>query len=320
MGQRILVTGAGGYIGSHVAERLATLGHAVTGIDCLTDYYSRQQKELNVQAIQARGASFHKIDLAEDDLAPISRSADLVIHLAAQPGISAKVPFGDYLRNNLIASQRLLEHLERRDQPPGLIYISTSSVYGSDASGDETTEPKPTSYYGVTKLAAEQLILARFRDKGYPACSLRLFSVYGPRERPDKLYPRLISAALSGAEFPLYEGSWEHVRSYTYVGDIVDGIQIVVERFQDCIGEIFNIGTEASYTTGEGIRLVEEIIGRKVKIVVKPRRPGDQKSTQANIQKARALLGYDPQTSLRDGLEQTVAWYKSHSLDYAHLG
>ena len=125
---------------------------------------------------------------------------------------------------------RLAEAAKRSPTFQGFINISTSSVYGIDATGDETTEPKPTSYYGVTKLAAEQLVLAYARDEGFPACSLRLFSVYGPRERPEKLYPKLIRCILEDREFPLYEGSQDHVRSYTYVDDAIDGLVAALER------------------------------------------------------------------------------------------
>jgi nucleoside-diphosphate-sugar epimerase len=162
----------------------------------------------------------------------------------------------------------------------------------------------------VTKLAAEQLVLAMARDRGFPACSLRLFSVYGPRERPEKLYPRLIAAILADKEFPLFEGSASHVRSFTYVDDVVDGLVAAMERFDACAGEILNIGSDRSITTGEGIRIVEEIIGSTARIAIKPPRPGDQLRTHANIAKARRLLDYEPATAPREGLAREVAWYR----------
>jgi nucleoside-diphosphate-sugar epimerase len=191
-----------------------------------------------------------------------------------------------------------------------LINISTSSVYGADASGDETTELRPTSYYGVTKLAAEQLVLAYTRDRGLPACSLRLFSVYGPRERPDKLYSKLIRCILEDDTFPLCEGSETHQRSYTYVSDAVDGLTSTLDNFDRCNGEIFNIGTDVTHTTAEAIRTVEQVIGKPAQIAAAPRRPGDQLKTHANIDKARILLDYNPMTPLREGVQKTVAWYK----------
>ena len=315
----ILVTGAAGFIGSHLSERLVALGHTVRGIDCLTDYYARALKALNVEQIKARGVACLPLDLARDELGSAVEDVEIVFHAAAQPGISARVPFDTYVRNNVVATHRLLEAVKRCPSFKGFINISTSSVYGADATGNEMTEPRPTSYYGVTKLAAEQLVLAFVRDQGFPACSLRLFSVYGPRERPEKLYPRLIGAILEDREFPLYEGSKDHLRSYTYVGDVLDGMVVVLHHFDRCIGEIFNIGTVFAFTTAEGIRTVEDIIGKRARISVKPRRPGDQLKTHANIEKARSILGYNPTTMLREGLEKEVAWYREHILGKINL-
>lgn len=311
---KILVTGAAGFIGSHLAERLAAMGHEVRGVDCLTDYYSRELKELNARQVRQKGVDLLHLDLAQDDLEGALEGIEYIFHLAAQPGISRTTNFETYQRNNVVATHCLLLAARQSAGFRGLINIATSSIYGADATGDEATAPRPTSYYGVTKLAAEQLVLAFARDQGFPACSLRLFSVYGPRERPEKLYPRLIGAILEDRAFPLYEGSEHHVRSFTYVDDVVDGLVAALENFDHCLGEILNIGTELSITTGEGIRLVEEIIGRPARIVGRPRRPGDQLRTQANIDKARRLLGYDPKTAPREGLEREVTWYRENRI------
>jgi nucleoside-diphosphate-sugar epimerase len=233
-----------------------------------------------------------------------------VYHSAAQPGLSATTPFETYARNNITATYRLLEAVKKEPSLQGFFYLSTSSVYGAFATESETAEPKPTSDYGVTKLAAEQLALSYQRTQGLPACSLRLFSVYGPRERPEKLYSKLIRAILEDRTFPLYEGSEDHVRSYTYVGDAVDGLIAALHNLDRCIGEIFNIGTDATITTGEGMRIIEEIIGKRARIERKPKRPGDQLQTQANIDKARRVLGYNPTTTPKEGLEKQVEWYK----------
>ena len=254
------------------------------------------------------------IDLARDDLRSAVKGIDLIYHAAAQPGISARVPFETYLRNNVIATQRLLEATRESGAIRGFVYVSTSSVYGFDATGDEEGEPRPASHYGVTKLAAEQLVLALAREEKYPSLSLRLFSVYGPRERPEKLYPQLIGAILERRPFPLYEGSEHHLRSYTFVGDIIDGMVAVIDKVDLCVGHIFNLGTNVALTTGEGIAIVEEITGRKVLIDARPRRPGDQLCTHANIGKASRILGYRPRTTLREGLEQSVAWYREQIL------
>lgn len=313
---KYLITGAAGFIGSHLSERLVAEGHNVLGIDCLTDYYSRAQKMLNKNLLSDKGVEFLHLNLAEDDLSLAFEGAlkevEVIYHLAAQPGISATTPFNAYLKNNIIGTHRLLDAAKKSTSLRGFVNISTSSVYGADASSDERAEPKPTSYYGVTKLAAEQLVLAAAREDNFPACSMRLFSVYGPRERPEKLYPRLIASILEDKAFPLYEGSEAHLRSYTYVGDIVDGLVSLLNKLDEIKGEIFNIGTDVAITTGEGIRIVEEIIGKKAKTEPKPKRHGDQLKTHANITKARRILGYNPTTTAREGLEKEVEWYKEH--------
>lgn len=308
----VLVTGAAGFIGSHLSERLVDLGYSVRGIDCMTDYYEKKLKELNADAVKSKGVIFLPLDLAEDDLSSAVQDVDLIYHLAAQPGISDTTSFQKYVRNNITATYRLLEAVKRSSSLRCFINISTSSVYGADATGDETFEPQPTSYYGVTKLAAEQLVLSYAREQVLPACSLRLFSVYGPRERPEKLYPKLIGCILEDREFPLFDGSEHHIRSYTYVGDIVDGLIAALHNLDSCIGEIFNIGTDTAITTGEGIKIIEELIGSPAKIARKPKRAGDQLKTCANIEKARKILGYNPTTTVREGLKYEVEWYKRY--------
>lgn len=306
---KILVTGAAGAIGSHVAERLCRERHQVTAIDCFTDYYARPIKDLNADAVKKAGADFHNIDLASDDLSSAVNNAEVIFHLAAQPGLSATTPFEKYLRNNTVATERLLSAAEKSPSLKGFINFGTSSIYGAYANGDEKTEPKPTSNYGVTKLAAEQIVLARHRDHGFPALSLRIFSVYGERERPEKLYHKLTKAILEDTEFPLYENAREMVRSYTYVGDILDGCMLVLNKLDSSIGEIFNIGNNATHTTGEGIDLIQRILGKKARFKIMPPRSGDQQETSADITKAKRLLGYQPKVPLAEGLEREVKWY-----------
>lgn len=308
---KIIVTGAAGFIGSHVAERLVDLGHEVIGIDSLTDYYDRSLKRLNAQDILAKGAAFIERDLLGITLNEKLADTEVIYHLAAQPGISAAVPFSDYNRNNILVTQRLLELSQTLENFKCFVNISTSSVYGKHATGAEDSLPQPTSNYGVTKLAAEQLVLAYHRDQGLPATSLRLFSVCGPRERPEKLYSKLIRCILEDRPFPLFEGSRDHSRSFTYVGDIVKGLTAVLDHFDDVNGEVFNIGTDIEHTTGEGIQMIEEILGKAAKFEQKAQRPGDQLRTRANIQKAKQILKYMPEISLYDALKDQVAWYKS---------
>jgi nucleoside-diphosphate-sugar epimerase len=190
------------------------------------------------------------------------------------------------------------------------VNIATSSVYGLEATVDECVPAQPVSFYGVTKLAAEQLVLGLHRTGKLNACSIRLYSVYGPRERPEKLYTKLIENLIHNQPFPLFEGSLRHERSFTYVGDIVEGLAAIIGRESLVNGEIINLGTEEVNTTEEGIKAVEAILGKSLTVQQFPARKGDQQRTAAVIDKARQLLDYNPKTSLRQGLELQVAWYK----------
>jgi nucleoside-diphosphate-sugar epimerase len=307
---KILVTGVAGAIGSHVAEYFASLGHEVIGVDILTPYYDRAIKEINLADVVASGVKVHLCDLAEDDLTHFMSGVDIVLHFAAQPGISVTTPFEDYVRNNITATHRLLEASRKDLGLKGFVHISTSSIYGARADGDETTEPKPTSYYGVTKLAAEQLALSYHREMGLPVTVLRLFSVYGPRERPEKLYHKLIKSILEDKDFPIHEGSEHHVRSYTNIEDIIQACDLVVKNIELVNGEIFNIGNDQTVTTGEGIKVIERLIGKPARLIIVPRRHGDQAETSARIEKARRILGYAPRVGIEEGLAKQIAWYR----------
>lgn len=308
---KVAVTGAAGFIGSHLAEKLNKAGHQVIGIDCFTDYYEPRLKRLNATTLEAQGIRFVDLDLLSAQLADALQDVEVVYHLAAQPGISATVPFSLYLRNNVEATHNLLECCLKLPHFRGFINASTSSVYGKRATKSEDAPPQPTSYYGVTKLAAEQLVLAYQRDRGLPASSMRLYSVCGPRERPEKLFTKLIRCILEDKPFTLFEGSTQHSRSFTYVGDVVDGLTAVLNKLDRINGEIYNIGTTVEHTTGEGIEMIEQILDKRAVIKTIPRRPGDQQRTCANIDKARAQLDYQPNTSLFEALEAQVAWYKA---------
>ena len=313
---KVLVTGAAGFIGSHTAERLLAIGHEVIAIDNYSSYYDVSLKELNTKTLAEKGIHVHKVDLREDDLSTvINETIDFIFHFAAQPGISATSTFEAYFSNNVLGTQRILDLLEDFDKKPFFVNIATSSIYGLHATLSEDEAPLPASWYGVTKLAAEQLVLAYARRGLLKGTSLRLYSVYGPRERPDKLYTRLIDCGLNNKPFPLYEGSEKHLRSFTYVQDIVDGIVSVMEYADVCNAEIFNLGTEEENTTATGIATVEEILGKKVVIENKPARPGDQSRTKANIDKARKLLHYNPQTGLKEGLEAQVVWFQTNFME-----
>lgn len=310
---KVMVTGAAGFIGSHTAERLKGMGHEVLALDNFSPYYDVYLKELNAKSLFEAGIEVQKADLREDDLADlIPGDLDFIFHFAAQPGISVSSTFEDYFSNNFFGTHRMLVHIETLNRTPFFVNIATSSIYGLHATMTEDEAPLPASWYGVTKLAAEQLVLAYSRRDILKSCSLRLYSVYGPRERPDKLYTRLIDCGLNDKAFPLYRGSEKHLRSFTYVQDIVDGIVSVMDHTEVSNGEIFNLGTEEENTTATGIATVEEILKKKITIENKPPRPGDQSRTCANIDKARKLLNYNPQTGLREGLEAQVEWFRNN--------
>lgn len=312
---KILVTGAAGFIGSHAAERLQQEGYQVTGADNFSDYYEPSLKELNAEALRKKGVEVIKMDMRKpEDYKALTPHFDFILHFAAQPGISPDNSFEDYFSNNVVATEHLIEFSESIPNLKHFFNISTSSVYGLEATFPETVAPKPASWYGVSKLAAEQLVLAKSRENELKASSLRLFSVYGPRERPEKLYTKLIACALKDEAFPIFEGSEKHLRSFTYVGDIVEGILSAVQRHELLDGEIINLGAEEEHKTQEGIIIVEELLGKKIKLEVKPKRSGDQSRTLANIQKAKKMLDYEPKTSLREGLQLQVEWYMNNFL------
>lgn len=308
--KKIIVTGAAGAIGSHVAEVLSKEGYEVVGIDVVTDYYAPAIKEITITDLKKAGIPVIRRNIANEALDDVLSGAEIIFHFAAQPGISATTPFEKYVENNIVATHKLLEAAARLNTLKLFIHISTSSIYGARADSDETAEPKPTSYYGVTKLASEQLALSYWREKSLPVTVLRLFSVYGERERPEKLYHKVIRCVFENKPFTLHEGSELHRRSYTHVLDVVKACLLVVKKIDKARGEIFNIGTDKTITTGEGIAIIEKITGKKILIQKVPRRAGDQLETAAQIDKARAILGYKPTMRPEEGLKRQVLWYK----------
>jgi nucleoside-diphosphate-sugar epimerase len=309
----ILVTGVAGFIGSHTAERLSDSGHHVIGVDNFNDYYSLDLKQLNAKSLHEKGVKIITKDLRDADLTSVlPKDISYIFHFAAQPGISASSSFEDYFTNNFIATKNLVDYaLECKDLKL-FVNIATSSIYGLEATFPESVAVKPASHYGVTKLAAEQLVLQKSRELQMNACSLRLYSVIGPRERPEKMYTKLIACGLKDEAFPLYEGSDKHLRSFTYVGDIVDGVVSVIGKESKVDGEVINLGTEVEHTTQEGIEAVEKVLGKSININIVPKRAGDQSRTKANIDKARRLLDYNPQTTLLESVTYQVNWYKEN--------
>jgi nucleoside-diphosphate-sugar epimerase len=313
---RILVTGAAGFIASHLCEKLVSLGHEVIGLDNFNDYYSVSLKEMNAKDLESIGVQFYRIDLNDDLASLFEKPYDYIYHLAAQPGISSETTLEEYVENNIFATQNLLDAvLLYNKELKSFINIATSSVYGIEATVNETVPPAPVSFYGSTKLAAEQLVLGLQRLNKLNACSIRLYSVYGPRERPEKLYTKLIESLFNGIPFPLFEGSLKHERSFSYVGDIVEGLVAIIGKENIVDGEIINLGTDEVNTTQEGINVVENIMNKRLIVDQKPARKGDQQRTAAVIDKAKKLLSYSPKVSLKQGLEAQVKWYKEKFID-----
>jgi len=305
---RILVTGAAGFIGSHLAEHLALRGHTIRGLDALTDHYDPSIKRANCALLKEKGVELRQIDLAVDPLPPVLQDVEAVYHLAAQPGLSAETSRCTFVRNNVRATRRLVSALEGHPTAKAFVFVSSSSVYGAEATGTEEAPLAPVSDYGCTKKRAEEIVREHARRAPWDACVLRLFSVYGPRERPAKLIPKALRCARTGRPFPLYKGSEHHRRSFTYVGDVVSGMEAVLDRFARCAGETINLGRPRSVSTAQVLRMVGDAAGRPLCIRREPARPGDQQCTRARIEKARRLLRFSPSTPLRDGIAAEAAW------------
>jgi UDP-glucuronate 4-epimerase len=294
---RYVVTGAAGFIGSHLAASLVASGHEVVGIDCFTDYYDPALKEEN-----ARGLDVLRLDLAEDELD--FSGFDGVFHLAGQPGVRS---FGDvfplYLRRNVLASQRLFEAAARDGVK--VVFASSSSVYGAAERypTPEGTTPRPLSPYGITKLACEQLAVAYGREFALDCVTLRYFNAFGPRQRPDMAFTRIVTALSEGATFELY-GDGDQSRGWTYVSDVVDA---TVAAMADGHGT-YNVGGAIEASMNESITLLEQVSGRTLALRRLPAVPGDQRRTSADTTRLRSELGWLPTVSLEDGLRAQWAW------------
>jgi len=307
----VLVTGAAGFVGSHLSEQLLAAGHSVVGVDAFIPYYPRPVKERNLATAQAHPAfTFHEIDLRHAELAPFLEGVDIVFHTAAMAGLlKSWQQFDEYMTCNILATQRLLAAAVAATVRH-FLHCSTSSVYGRFATGDEDAPLAPISPYGITKLAAEELCRAYAEKDGLRYTILRLFSVYGPRQRPDMGYNIFIRKLLAGDTI-VVDGDGTDSRSNTYVADCVRGLMLAAERPERSAGQIFNLGGGEEVNVNEVLAILEELSGQKARIAHGPQRPGDQRRTVANIGKARAVLGYDPQTRIHDGLAAQLAWQRA---------
>jgi nucleoside-diphosphate-sugar epimerase len=307
---RVLVTGAAGFIGSHLSERLLALGHQVLGVDSFTDYYERSSKERNLETSLAHpDFAFQELDLVDSDLGPALKDVRVVYHLAGQPGVrpSWGGQFDRYVRDNVLATQRLLEAL-KETRIDRFVFAGSSSVYG-DAEmfpTKETALPRPVSPYGVTKLAAEHLALLYAKNFGVPVVSVRYFTVYGPRQRPDMAFSRFMHALVDGDEIEVF-GDGEQTREFTYVSDAVEGT--IKAANAGGAGQVFNLGGGSRVTVNRVLSTLEEISHMKVRRRVLPEAPGDPRHTGASINLARERLGWEPRVSLREGLANQWGWF-----------
>ncbi len=303
---RCLVTGAAGFIGSHLCERLVSEGHQVIGVDAFIPYYPRPIKERNLRELLTHPAfSFVEADLRTANLAPLLDGVEVVHHEAEMAGLLRSwTEFGQYMTCNLLATQRLLE-ASLVVGVRHLIHASTSSVYGCEASGDETTPLRPVSPYGVTKLAAEHLVQAYGANFGLPFTILRYFSIYGPRQRPDMGYYIFIDALLHNRPITVF-GDGDQTRGNTFVSDCVEANLLAMAH--GSTGEVFNIGGGSQVSANQVIEVLETITGRKAKIVHAPPRPGEQRHALADAHKAREVLGWSPKVGIETGLRAQVAW------------
>lgn len=309
---RCVVTGAAGFIGSSLADRLLAEGHTVVGVDCFTPYYSRVVKEGNLAA--ARGNPRFRLDesdLRTADLGPVLGGAEMVFHLAAQAGVdSFGEKFREYADINIIGTHRLLEAARRAGSLRLLVYASSASVYGDVPVPMREDGPvNPTTPYGITKLAGEQLSLQYSARMGVPAMSLRFFNVFGPRQRPDMAFTKLAVAILTGAEFPL-KGDGLMERDFTEVGDILDALAACADRGRP--GLVLNAGGGHRVALRRAIEVMESVSGTRARVRREEARPGEMKRNEADTARLRREFGFAPRVSLEEGLARQFAWVKAN--------
>jgi nucleoside-diphosphate-sugar epimerase len=302
----VLVTGAAGFVGSHLSEALLALGHPVRGLDSLTAHYSRELKQLNLAgALSHRDFSFHERDLLDPGLGELVEGAEFVFHLAARPGVrDSWHDFDDYAHSNILGTKALLDACVGRDVK--VVYASSSSVYGN-APELPVTEDSPTapiSPYGATKVMTEVMAGAYRRAHGLDLVGLRYFTVYGPRQRPDMGLARFIEAAVEGRRLPIY-GDGRQLRDFTYVGDVVDATVAAALRAGG--SAIYNVASSNPRPLLEVLDELGEALGCALALDFEESKLGDVRDTWASIGLAAADFGFAPATSLSDGLEAQVA-------------
>lgn len=308
---RALVTGAAGFIGSHLVDRLLGEGHEVLGVDSLTDYYAIPRKRENLDAaVEADRFELLEADLCDADLVTLLEDVDVVFHQAGQPGVrrSWAAEFDTYVRNNVIATQRLLE-AARATSVARIVYASSSSIYGEavDYPTGEDALPAPRSPYGVTKLAAEHLCSLYAATWRIPTVALRYFTVYGSRQRPDMATHRLIECGRSGEPFSVF-GDGRQIRDFTHVSDVV-AANLAAAEADVPPGSVMNVAGGSATSLLEVAELVESLTGRAIDLRFQPGQPGDVSRTGADTHRAARLLGWEPRVELPEGVAEQVSWH-----------
>lgn len=309
-----LVTGAAGFVGSHLAEALLRSGTAVLGVDCFNDNYGRPQKLRNLRHLtEWSDFEFIPLDLARGALADLVLDCEVIFHLAAEPGVRSSwgERYEQYLRNNVLATQHLLE-ATRTSPGVRFVYASSSSVYGDTEvrPTPETAALRPRSPYGQTKVSMEHLCDVYRHCFGLDVVGLRYFTVYGPRQRPDMAFHRICTAALDNLTFRVF-GDGRQTRDFSYVDDVVKatlaaaGVPLGDER-------IFNVGGGSPASLAQAIQIVGELAGRSLEVEYLPVEDGDVRDTAADTTRARRTLSFAPQVDLATGLQREFAWLAAH--------
>ena len=309
-----LITGVGGFIGSSLAQRLLQNGEDVVGVDCFIDYYPREIKEKNLRPLRDYSTfAFIEKNILELDFPKILDGIDGIYHQAAQAGVRASwgEDFGIYTKNNILATQKLLEAV--KESRVRVVYASSSSVYGETKKFpmQEDDLPNPVSPYGVSKLAAEHLCRLYWKNFSVPTVSLRYFTVYGPRQRPDMAFHRFLKAIMKGEEITLY-GDGEQTRDFTFIKDAVDANLLAMEKGQ--AGGVYNIGGGSQVTINHCIESMEIIVGKKANVKRLERQKGDVTHTYADTTRAQKELGFQPSTRLDEGLRLEAKWIQDNIL------